>query len=106
MHQTTRIPPRFVPTLTEVVQVPAPGSTSAILGDSVRVAYNPDDVVDKLMHRLDGPLQLAIGNILSSLAIDHFKKLEPLLRDEIDRAVRRAVDDALAAELDAQSLAG
>lgn len=104
MQPVTRIPPRFVPTLTEVVQIPSPGSaagSAAGSADSVPQAYNPDDIVDKLMHRLDGPLQTAIGAILSSLAVDHFKKLEPLLRDEIDRTVRRAVDDALAAELDA-----
>ena len=102
MQQATRVPPRFVPTLTEVVQIPAPGPTPEP-AHLVLPAYNPDDTVDKLMHRLDGPLQKAIGDILSSLAVDHFKKLEPLLRDEIDRAVRRAVDDALAAELDAQN---
>ena len=103
MEPVTRIPPRFVPTLTEVVQLPALGSGSAVSADSGLLAGNPDDIVDKLMHRLDGPLQAAMGHILSSLAVDHFKKLEPLLRDEIDRAVRRAVDDALAAELDAQN---
>ena len=102
MQHATRVPPRFVPTLTEVVQIPVPGS-SPQTAHPARPAYNPDDIVDKLMHRLDGPLQMAIGSILSSLAVEHFKKLEPLLRDEIDRAVRRAVDDALAAELDQQN---
>ena len=105
MQQPTRIAPRFVPTLTEVVQVSAPETppSSAMPLSAAALRGNPDDIVDQLMHRLDGPLQAAIGTILSSLAVDHFKKLEPLLRDEIDRAVRRAVDDALAAELDAQS---
>ena len=103
MQQPTRTAPRFVPTLTEVVQISAPPAVTVVAKPSATLSGNPDDMADRLMHRLDGPLQTAIGNILSSLAVDHFKKLEPLLRDEIDRAVRRAVDDALAAELDAQN---
>lgn len=97
MQQPPKTIPRFVPTLTEVVEISQPVNAASVPPPAV----NPDDIVDKLMYRLDGPLQLAIGNILASVAVDHFKKLEPLLRDEIDRAVRRAVDDALAAELDA-----
>lgn len=97
MQQPPKSIPRFVPTLTEVVHIPQPSAPAG----GPQPVVNPDDIVDKLMYRLDGPLQVAIGNVLSSLAVDHFKKLEPLLRDEIDRVVRRAVDDALAAELDA-----
>jgi hypothetical protein len=103
MQQPPRTAPRFVPTLTEVVQISVPPVVPVLATPPAALSGNPDDMVDRLMHRLDGPLQTAIGNILSSLAVDHFKKLEPLLRDEIDRAVRRAVDDALAAELDAQN---
>ncbi len=92
--------PRFLPTLTEVVQVRA--STHAASAPDVDV----DELIDRIMLRLDGPLQGALQAALGSLVIDKLREMEPRIRDEVDRAVRLTVEEAIAQEIAAASTAG
>ncbi len=75
---------------------PAPGTEAddATSGANMEA----DLLVDRIMARLDGPLQVRLRETVGRLAVEHFRKLEPLLRDEIDSVVRRAVDEAFAQE--------
>lgn len=93
-------PPRFVPTLTEVVDLASSRATANNPANSSQSRREPEAnlLVDRVMARLDGPLQLRLRETIGQLAIEHFRKLEPLLREEIDSVVRRAVEDAIARE--------
>ena len=92
--------PRFLPTLTEVVDVARTHPPHDGGADNVSPSRHSDNdaLVDRIMARLDGPLQARLAEAISQLAIEHFRRLEPLLRDEVDSAVRRAVDEAIAKE--------
>lgn len=106
---------RFLPTLTEVVELPAVPATPQHAIDMVEPAsamaqlpqpappLDTDALIDRLMLRLDGPLQADLRNTLTTLVLEHFRQLEPLLQDEIERSVRLAVEEALAAETLAQN---
>ena len=58
-----------------------------------------DDLVDRIMLRLDGPLQAALQAAIGSLMIDKLREMEPRVRDEVDRAVRQSVEEAIAQEI-------
>ncbi len=88
-----RTPPRFLPTLTEVVQLSAAAPAAA------SPAINADDLIDRVMLRLDGPLQAALQSAIGAVVIDKLREMEPRIRDEVDRAVRHAVEEAIAAEI-------
>lgn len=90
-----RSPPRFLPTLTEVVQLPVATLAAA------KPAIDPDDLIDRIMLRLDGPLQAALQAAIGTVVIDKLREIEPRIRDEVDRAVRQVVEEAIAAEFDA-----
>ena len=100
---------RFLPTLTEVVELPAEHAVPRQAIDMVEPttfaappsrpapAFDADVLIDRLMLRLNGPLQADLRNALSTLVLEHIKKLEPMLQDEIERSVRLVVEEALAA---------
>ena len=85
--------PRFLPTLTEVVHLP--GAKTPLAVNTV----NADDLVDRIMLRLDGPLQAALQAAIGKLVIDKLREMEPRVRDEVDRAVRLCVEEAIAQEI-------
>ncbi len=86
--------PRFLPTLTEVVHIPV---ATPVAGEA---AISADDIIDRVMLRLDGPLQGALQAVLGTLVVEKMRELEPRIRDEVDRVVRLAVEDAIAQEFD------
>ena len=107
---------RFLPTLTEVVELPATPAKPQPAIDMVEPipipiplsaqlqqpapALDADALIDRLMLRLDGPLQADLRNTLTTLVLEHFRQLEPLLQDEIERSVRLAVEEAMSAEME------
>jgi hypothetical protein len=86
-----RTPPRFVPTLTEVVQARAsqPG------GD--RLAQ--EQLVHRIMQRIDLTLDRRLREAIASVVLEHSRALAPALREEIEGVVTAAVSEALAEEL-------
>ena len=86
--------PRFLPTLTEVVHIPV---ATPVAGEA---AISADDIIDRVMLRLDGPLQGALQAVLGTLVVEKMRELEPRIRDEVDRVVRLAVEDAIAQDFD------
>jgi hypothetical protein len=111
--------PKFIPTLTEVVDAPQrlvdvpldePGelapATAVELPMAVPVVVpiqrppvDGNEIVQRVIQRLDGPLQAEMESVLVELVADHFRKLEPLLQDELARVLRRRVEDALVEEV-------
>lgn len=94
-----RQPPRFVPTLTEVVQA---GRVSGAIDP---VAH--EQLVHRVMQRIDLTLDRRLREAIASVVLEHSRQLAPALREEIEAVVATAVSEAIAEELDSpQPVAG
>lgn len=89
----TRTPPKYVPTLTQVVHRPphsgAPGEGS---GD------REERLVQKVLQRLEADLDRRLRETIASLVLEQTRTLGPLVREELEASVRSAVAEALAQE--------
>ena len=91
---TNRIPPRFVPTLTEVVHSgPAPLSPSA--GPSL----SQDQIAQRVLQRVDLVLDRRVREAIAAVVIEQTDQLVPLLRERLEEAVRQMVAEAVADEI-------
>jgi hypothetical protein len=95
-------PPRFVPTLTEVVQpatapVPAAETPSAAAFDSAGVE---NQLVLRVLQRVDLMLERRLREALGQLILGHTERLAPQLKEEIESVVRQSVSHAFAQELE------
>lgn len=90
----TRTPPRFVPTLTEVVQ--ARGARPA------ETALVEEQLVQRVLRRVELGLERRLREAIATVVLEHTSALAPALRDQIDAVVRQAVAQALAEEIAAQ----
>lgn len=89
-----RTPPRYVPTLTEVVKSAAgPASAAA--------ALSQEQLVHRIMQRIDLSLDRKLREAIATTVLEQTRLLGPLLREEIEIAVRQTVSQALAEELNA-----
>ena len=114
MPNKTKQTPRFLPTLTEVVQigVDAPKASPGEAAFAAPLKMVPpsggaeaDGIsvvemnVSKILFRLEGPLQnrlkLAVGEIIQG----HVDALMPLIAQEIEAVVRETVREGVSAEL-------
>ncbi|MEZ0306672.1 MAG: hypothetical protein ACAH21_02025 [Ramlibacter sp.] len=89
----SRTPPRYVPTLTEVVKSsgePRPAST----GD-----LSQDLVIRRVMQRIDLTLERKLREAIAATVIEQTRSIAPMLRDEIELVVRETVAQAFAEEL-------
>ena len=94
---TTRNPPRFVPTLTEVVKTgwPAGGGTE------LPSALSEEQLVHRIMQRVELTLEKRLREAIATTVLQQTQMLGPLLREEIELVVRESVEQALAEELTA-----
>jgi hypothetical protein len=90
----TRTPPRFVPTLTEVVQARKTASTEAEVTEEL--------LVTRVMQRVDLTLERRLREAIASTVLEQTRTIAPLLREEIEEVVRATVAQAFAEELAAQ----
>jgi hypothetical protein len=108
MNEPGRVPPRFVPVLTEVIDpavaaaavppsVPVPMAVASP-GPSTPDALR-DQLVQRVMQRVDGALARELHEAVASMVLQHTHALVPRLREEIELVVRQAVAEAVAAEL-------
>ena len=94
-----RQPPRFVPTLTQVVQG---GRASGTIDP---VAH--EQLVQRVMQRIDLTLDRRLREAIASVVLEHSRQLAPALREQIEAVVATAVSEAIAEELDPpRSVAG
>jgi hypothetical protein len=91
-----RHPPRYVPTLTEVVKA-APGPVAAGAATGVTEAQ----LIDRVMQRVDLTLERRLREAIAATVLEQTRALGPLLRDEIEAVVRQSVSQAFAEELEA-----
>ena len=93
-------PPKFVPTLTEVVH---PGQTVDISASSAAgqasLGMLEDQVVHRVMQRVDLVLERRLREAVGQVILAHTQALGPRLREEIELVVRESVSQAVAQEL-------
>ena len=114
MNRPPPAPPRFVPTLTEVVRpvaapMPAPAPDGATAAPPVTFAApamaapapSPDlqeQMVQRVLQRVDLMLDRRLREVVGQLILEHTQSLAPRLRDEIEEVVRQSVSQAFANE--------
>lgn len=107
-----RTPPRFVPTLTAVIDV-APDVDAApevrtLLGphaNAIAAATDEDDgalaeaLMQRVLERVDRSLENQISDVVAAEVQAQLDVMVPRLRSEIEKVLRRLVNDAMAREL-------
>lgn len=97
---TGRTPPRFVPTLTEVVQAP-PATQAAAAGNPPH-----EQIAQRVLQRVDLVLDRRLREAIAAVVVEHTHALTPLLRERIDAVVRDVVAEAVAEEIAARQRSG
>ena len=110
-----RTPPRFVPTLTEVVapeamlaapevtpvgqsgQVPQATRAQHLTAESLDALE--EQILHRVLQRIDLSLERRLREAVATLVLQHTQHLVPRLREEIEFVVRQAVSEAVADEL-------
>ena len=88
----TRTPPKFVPTLTEVVRGGAAASKS-------EAGLTQEQLVQRVMQRVDLSLERRLREAIAATVLEQTRALGPILREEIELVVRDAVSQAFADEI-------
>lgn len=95
------VPPRFVPTLTEVVQPSQVPGLAPEAAKPASMSQLEDQVVHRVMQRVDLVLERRLREAVGQLILTHTQALGPRLREEIELVVRESVSQAVAQELPA-----
>jgi hypothetical protein len=97
----SRTPPRFVPTLTEVVQASAP---VPLAPTPVAPAVQPaqEQVAQRVLQRIDLALERRLRETIAGVVAEQTRSIAPLLRERLEATVRELVAEALAEELQAR----
>jgi|JI6StandDraft_1071083.scaffolds.fasta_scaffold314876_1 hypothetical protein len=91
-----RQPPRFVPTLTEVVVPSVAGAAGSARAGAMLAE---EQLVHRIMQRIDLTLERRLREAVATVVIEQTRLLAPLLREEIEEVVRQTVSQALSEEL-------
>jgi len=89
----SRKPPRYVPTLTEVVGPsgePKPGAMPAV---------SQEQIIERVMQRIDLILERRLREAIAATVLEQTRSIAPLLREEIELVVRETVSEAFEQEL-------
>lgn len=93
----TRTPPRFVPTLTEVVHSGAAQPASLPLP-----GLPQDQIAHRVLQRIDLVLDRRLREATATVILEQTNVLAPLLRERLEAVVREVVADAVAEEMQAR----
>ena len=96
-------PPRYVPTLTEVVR-PAQASVMEKWSEAPErpapdLQRLQEQMVHRVMQRVDLTLDRLLRETVGRVVLEHTQALAPSLRDEIEMVVRLSVNQAFEQEL-------
>lgn len=86
-----RTPPRYVPTLTEVIK-----ASSA--PEPVAAGLTQEQLIHQVMQRVDLALERRLREAIATMVLEQTRSLGPALRDEIESVVRETVAQAFADE--------
>lgn len=87
-----RTPPRYVPTLTEVVKAPPAAPAAEPSG------LSQEQLILRVMQRVDLTLERRLREVIAATVLEQTRSLGPLLRDEIESVVRETVSQVFADE--------
>jgi hypothetical protein len=90
---SSRTPPRYVPTLTEVV------TSGAELGPDNAAVLSQEQLIQRVMRRVDLTLERRLREAVAAAVIEQTRAIGPLLREEIEAVVRETVAQAFQQEL-------
>jgi hypothetical protein len=90
-----RPPPRFVPTLTEVVHT---GPTPLAPAPSI----SQDQLAQRVLQRVDLALDRRVREAIATVVLEQTNALAPLLRERLEVVVREVVAQAVADEMQAR----
>jgi hypothetical protein len=90
---SSRVPPRYVPTLTQVVASGAEPSPES------PIALSQEQLIQRVMRRVDLMLERRLREAVAAAVIEQTRAIGPLLRDEIEAVVRETVAQAFEQEL-------
>lgn len=102
------VPPRFVPTLTEVVTPgttglsparPVPALQARALSGTPEGEEREEQLIARIMQRLDLVLERRLRETLGQLMLAQTQAVLPRLRQELQPAVQAMVQEALREEL-------
>ena len=107
---STSVPPRFVPTLTDVVHPVDHFNRNNTNNNPIyqplphrNVQQNPvqleDQIVHRVMQRVDLVLERRLREAVAQVILSQTQTLGPRLREEIELVVRESVSQAVAHEL-------
>nr|WP_315427330.1 hypothetical protein [uncultured Albidiferax sp.] len=99
MSNPPRQPPRYVPTLTEVVQSNVVPVTSATPPPALVQEALEDQIIHRVMQRVDLSLERRLRDAVAAMVLQQTQSMVPRLREEIEFVVRQSVSDAVADEL-------
>jgi hypothetical protein len=91
-----RHPPRYVPTLTEVVK-PSGAKAAAPAVDGA----SQEQLIHRVMQRVDVSLERRLREAIAATVLEQTRAIGPLLREEIEQVVWQTVSQAFAEELEA-----
>ena len=92
---TNRPPPRFVPTLTEVVH-----SGPAPLSPTPGVSH--EQLAQRVLQRVDLVLDRRVREEIATVILEQTSAIVPLLRERLETVVREVVAEAVAEEMQAR----
>lgn len=93
------VPPRFVPTLTDIYEPPLPAGNrvdSELVSQAMQLE---EQMFHRVMQRVDLVLDRRLREALGQVILAQTQNLVPLLREEIELVVRESVSQAIAQEL-------
>jgi hypothetical protein len=91
----SRTPPKFVPTLTEVVHSgPAPLSPTP--------SVSQEQLAQRVMQRVDLVLDRRLREAVATVVLEQTDLLTPMLRERLEAVVREVVAAAVADEMNAR----
>jgi hypothetical protein len=96
---------RSLPTLTEVVDAPPLPSAPAPAGDHDQ-AVLVERLLKQLEPVLEAQVEMQLQRAISDLVREQVQLLQPRIRQKVDAAARKAVTQAVAAELKLPPAAG
>lgn len=95
-------PPRYVPTLTEVVQpAPLPPPEPALIEAAATAAISAETqelMVRRVLQRTDLMIERRLHEAIGQLILEHTQAMMPRLREEIELVVRESVTQAFEQE--------
>ncbi|MFD0667334.1 hypothetical protein ACT80S_06415 [Ramlibacter sp. MAHUQ-53] len=92
---TPRTPPRFVPTLTEVVEAHPDDAGEAPAGQP---GPSEEQLVRRIMQRVSEGLEQRLREAVAQVVLEQTRGIAPLVAAEVESVVRSLVAEALAQE--------